>query len=114
MNEAFDFPDLNELLDNLNETNTEILNESLQKLIQYCQPSYKDHLSSTFPQLFDKLPTLLLDENLSIIVHASQFLIELVTQFPNEVEKHFETVLESLVVNLADSKVDFKKINHLF
>lgn len=109
MTEAFDTQDLNILIHNLNDLNTELLNDTLQKLILFCQSYQKNKLPPHFQSLFNKFSTLLRDENLSIIVQTSQLLIEIVTQFPEEAEKYYETVMESLIMNLADSKVCYIK-----
>lgn len=105
MTEVSDSQDLNTLIYNLNDINTELINESLQQLILFCQSFQKNKLTTYFESLFDKFVTLLLDENLSIVVQTSQLLIEIVTQFPKEAEKYFEVVMQSLIINLADSKV---------
>jgi len=105
MTEVFDTQDLDILIHNLNESNTEILNETLQKLILFCQSYQKSKLPPHFQFLFNKIPTLLFDENLSIIVQTSQLLIEIITQFPKEAQKYYEVVMEILIINLADSKV---------
>lgn len=107
--------DLVSLIDNLYETNTEVLNDSLQQLILFCQSSNKDDIIPYFQSLFEKFPLLLLDENLSIPVQASQLLIEINNQFGQEAEPYFQGVIENLIINLADPKVYLEfLLYHLF
>jgi len=106
MTTVSDFHDIKALIDNLYENNSEVLNESLQRLILVLQSSQKEDIIIHLESLFEKFPILLLDENLSVIVQTSQLLIELITQLAKETEQYFTLVLENLIMNLADSKVD--------
>ncbi len=105
MTAVSDFQDIKALIDNLYENNSEVLNESLQRLILVLQSSQKEDIIYHLESLFEKFPILLLDENLSVIVQTSQLLIELITQLAKETEQYFTLVLENLIMNLADSKV---------
>lgn len=106
--------DLATLIDNLYETNTEVLNDSLQQLILFCQSNNKDDIIPYFQSLFEKFPLLLLDENLSVPVQASQLLIEINNQFGQEAEPYFQGVIENLIMNLADPKVYFEIVLYQF
>ena len=105
MTEALSTQDLRSLVNNLNDNNNEVLNDSLQRLILFCQSARKDEILTHFQSLFEKFPVLLTDENLSVIVQASQFLIEIINQFAKEAEPYFHHVIENLILNLADTKV---------
>ena len=106
--------DLVSLIDNLYETNTEVLNDSLQQLILFCQSTTKDDIIPHFQSLFEKFPLLLLHENLSVPVQASQLLIEINNQFGQEAEPYFQGVIENLIINLADPKVYFEILLYHF
>lgn len=105
MTEFTETQDLRSLIDNLYESNSEVLNDSLQRLIVVCQSNRPSEILPHFQSLFEKFPLLLLDENLSVIVQTSQLIIEITNQFAKEAEPYFHHVVENLIINLADSKV---------
>jgi hypothetical protein len=94
-----------DLIENLNEVNPEHLNDSLQSLIIAFQADRGQEIVYHFSTLFPRLETLLTDENLSVVVQASQLLLEAVTNFAREAEPYFYHVVGKLVVNLGDSRV---------
>lgn len=94
-----------ELIENLNTSDPEQLNDTLQSLILTLQAEQGKEIVYHFGTLFPRLETLLSDENLSIVVQASQLLVEAVTNFASDVEPYYYQVVGKLVINLGDSRV---------
>lgn len=104
--------ELRELIENLNDRNPEYLNDSLQSLIINFQSGNGQEIVDHFNKLFSRLETLLIDDNLSVVVQASQLLLEAVSNYPREAEPFYYNVVGKLVINLGDSRVNkFEKSN---
>jgi hypothetical protein len=106
--------ELRELIENLNDRNPEYLNDSLQSLIINFQSGNGQEIVDHFNILFPRLETLLIDDNLSVVVQASQLLLEAVSNYPREAEPYYYNVVGKLVINLGDSRVSNSENNDLF
>jgi hypothetical protein len=94
-----------DIIQNLNEKNLERLNDSLQTLTLTFQSESGSEATAYFPSLFQKLQSLFTSDNLSVVVQASQLLLEISNNYPTEAEPYYEQLIDRIVINLGDNKV---------
>lgn len=97
--------DFIEMIISLDENNPDSLKKSLKNIASSIQSDLSSDLPDHFSILVPKLENLLQDTDSTVVTQSCQILHSLIGKFSKELESYYPSILDKIILNLADSKV---------